>query len=287
MSAEENVKIRKKNRWTQAMLEHLIKVWGKYYHELKMNSRGHDKIYAKIIEELAMVGCTASMDDVRGRIHNLSGKYRKEAAAEVATGRRSQWPYFYKIGRFFDYTVPAPVPTNARPVLYDMSQYLALEYAMEDSLDLEGNERILIQDGELSDEEHLEDGLDEEEDRSEADGWQSEHLEDYDDMEEDLAEEAEEGPLVEVLPGEDGASIAPLEPEKDPSEPEDGPLVPNNGPSVPNNGPSVPNNGPLVPNKDEKVETPPAEGRPSPRRQQPVTQKEKEKSVHTQDSDGK
>ncbi|KFB50403.1 AGAP005746-PA-like protein [Anopheles sinensis] len=192
MSAEENVRIKKKNRWTQAMLEHLIKLWGKYYPELKTMTRGHEKVYAKMIEDLAMIGWTASMEDIRGRLHNLAGKYRKEAIAQYMTGRQSQWPYFSKMALFYEYTVPAN-----QPRMYDMLEYLELDYMNEDTLDLEENERVVVQEGELSDEEHLEE-VQYEEGRSEIDDWQSEQLEDENMAEEQLAEE----PLPEVLPVE-------------------------------------------------------------------------------------
>lgn len=68
--------IKTKNRWTAAQLELLCDVWEKYYPSLKVG-RGNEEIYALMVRELQEEGfLDATVKDIRGRIHNLSGKFR-------------------------------------------------------------------------------------------------------------------------------------------------------------------------------------------------------------------
>uniref|UniRef100_A0A182YPK1 BTB domain-containing protein n=1 Tax=Anopheles stephensi TaxID=30069 RepID=A0A182YPK1_ANOST len=121
--------VRTKNRWTTAQLELLVDVWGKYYQQLKAG-RGHEEIYEMMVDELKEAGCLeATVKQVRGRIHNLSGKYRKEASEVLKTGIPSQWSLYSKISKFFEYSAPARFK-NLGPPVYDMTEYLDMDLVM-------------------------------------------------------------------------------------------------------------------------------------------------------------
>uniref|UniRef100_A0A182MKU6 BTB domain-containing protein n=1 Tax=Anopheles culicifacies TaxID=139723 RepID=A0A182MKU6_9DIPT len=126
--------VRTKNRWTTAQLELLVAVWEKYYQHLKAG-RGHEEIYEMMVDELKAAGCVdATVKQVRGRIHNLSGKYRKEASEVQRTGIPSQWTLYSKISKFFEYTAPLRFK-NLGPPVYDMSEYLDLDLVMAETIE--------------------------------------------------------------------------------------------------------------------------------------------------------
>ncbi|XP_053665899.1 uncharacterized protein LOC128715043 [Anopheles marshallii] len=126
--------VKTKNRWTTAQLELLVAVWEKYYQHLK-TGRGHEEIYDMMVEELKSAGCyDATVKQVRGRIHNLSGKFRKEANEVQRTGIPSQWSLYSKIENFFEYTAPTHYK-NVGPPVYDMSEYLEMDLVMEEQIE--------------------------------------------------------------------------------------------------------------------------------------------------------
>uniref|UniRef100_A0A182SQ19 BTB domain-containing protein n=1 Tax=Anopheles maculatus TaxID=74869 RepID=A0A182SQ19_9DIPT len=126
--------VRTKNRWTTAQLELLVEVWEKYYQHLKAG-RGNEEIYEMMVDELKAAGCLeATLKQVRGRIHNLSGKYRKEASEVLKTGLPSQWSLYSKISKFFEYSAPVRFK-NLGPPVYDMSEYLDMDLVMAGVID--------------------------------------------------------------------------------------------------------------------------------------------------------
>ncbi|XP_050073903.1 uncharacterized protein LOC126561659 [Anopheles maculipalpis] len=123
-----------KNRWTTAQLELLVEVWEKYYQHLKAG-RGNEEVYDMMASELKEAGCLdANAKQVRGRIHNLSGKYRKEASEVLKTGIPSQWSLYSKISKFFEYSTPGRFK-NLGPRVYDMSDYLDMDLVMTDVIE--------------------------------------------------------------------------------------------------------------------------------------------------------
>ncbi|XP_052895198.1 uncharacterized protein LOC128302417 [Anopheles moucheti] len=122
--------VKTKNRWTTAQLEQLVTVWEKYYQQLKAG-RGHEEIYEMMVNELKTAGCLeATVKQVRGRIHNLSGKFRKEASEFQRTGIPSQWSLYNKIANFFEYTAPMRYK-NIGPPVYNMLEYLDMDIVMQ------------------------------------------------------------------------------------------------------------------------------------------------------------
>nr|XP_040226214.2 protein tramtrack, beta isoform-like [Anopheles coluzzii] len=125
--------IKTKNRWTAAQLELLCDVWEKYYPSLKVG-RGNEEIYGLMVRELQEEGfLDATVKDIRGRIHNLSGKFRKEANRVAMTGEPSQWLLYSKIEKFFEYEIPVEYKSVDPPV-YDMCEYLDVNIEMADTI---------------------------------------------------------------------------------------------------------------------------------------------------------
>uniref|UniRef100_A0A182K649 BTB domain-containing protein n=1 Tax=Anopheles christyi TaxID=43041 RepID=A0A182K649_9DIPT len=126
--------IKTKNRWTATQLELLVNVWEKYYQSLKA-ARGNEEIYGLMVQELLEVGCVdATVKDIRGRIHNLSGKFRKEANLVSATGKPSQWGLYSKIEKFFEYEAPIQFKHVGPPPEYDMCEYLDMDLEMTETM---------------------------------------------------------------------------------------------------------------------------------------------------------
>ncbi|XP_049295779.1 uncharacterized protein LOC125770353 [Anopheles funestus] len=132
--------VRTKNRWTTAQLELLVTVWEKYYQHLKAG-RGNEEIYEMMVDELKSAGCLeATVKQVRGRIHNLSGKYRKEASEVMKTGKPSQWSLYNKISNFFEYTAPVRFK-NLGGQVYDMSDYIQMDLIMTEAIEKHASSR--------------------------------------------------------------------------------------------------------------------------------------------------
>ncbi|XP_053674717.1 uncharacterized protein LOC128725024 [Anopheles nili] len=127
---------RKKDRWTISQLEKLVDIWANHYQELK-DARGSEEVYQTMVKELAQAGCMASVKSIRGRIHNLSGKYRKEYMLTCCSGKASQWSLFNKIASFFEYTPPVRYQSLGQP-MFDMPPYLRMDITMAQSLESRG-----------------------------------------------------------------------------------------------------------------------------------------------------
>ncbi|XP_058065970.1 uncharacterized protein LOC131215596 [Anopheles bellator] len=155
MSATRSTK--KKNRWSTTSLELLVRIWSQYYNELK-TSRTHDKIYARMRDDLVRLGVRATVDDVRCRIQNLAVKFKKEAAVAHASGLAPTWPLFYRIGYFMEFTLPerprSEPPGSARQTngvapssgldLPAESAYINEEHLDEEYLHDKGDGEVLV-----------------------------------------------------------------------------------------------------------------------------------------------
>lgn len=65
-----------KNRWTTTKLEHLVRVWSYFYKDLQERRDHPVPVYRRIVDEMVRKGYSATLEDVRGRIHNLAAKFR-------------------------------------------------------------------------------------------------------------------------------------------------------------------------------------------------------------------
>ncbi|XP_036340746.1 myb/SANT-like DNA-binding domain-containing protein 1 [Rhagoletis pomonella] len=88
---------KKKTNWSPFAEEMLLEIWEANIVDLR-GARKNGHIFKQMAESLKNAGVCVSSEEVRSKINNLTGKYRKEKGnIGVSGGSPSDWPHYQRV----------------------------------------------------------------------------------------------------------------------------------------------------------------------------------------------